>query len=95
MAIPPGKPKSATAATMSKTSQRQDQSAAAPSDNDLKRPATAQKDTSMVNHLKDDQQKIRAGYSESSSDSVSTLVPMLLGGLVLIIIAMIVIIIFV
>ncbi len=49
----------------------------------------------MVNHLKDDQQKIRSGYSESSSDSVSTLVPMLLGGLVLIVIAMIVIIIFV
>jgi hypothetical protein len=94
MPIPPGKPRLAAAATMSKASRRQDQCAPAPQETDLERPANTRKDTTMVNHIKDEQQKIPAAYRELPSDSVSTLLPMLIGGLVLIVIAMIVIMVF-
>lgn len=45
----------------------------------------------MVNNIKDDHRNVRAYDNESPSDSASTLLPMLVGGLVLTIIALIVV----
>jgi hypothetical protein len=45
----------------------------------------------MVNTSKNDEQKIRVGDNGPCSDSASTLLPMLVGGLVLTIIGLIVV----
>lgn len=42
----------------------------------------------MIKTNRDDEQ-VRVGHDESSPDSASTLLPMLIGGLVLIVVAMI------
>ena len=45
----------------------------------------------MANASKDDERKVRAGKDETAPDSVSTLLPMLVTGLVLIVVSMIVV----